>query len=133
MSLTLVMLTVLASAPGAPKIEVDPVPLERKKLQGEWTLAAQEHGGKSVDPKLLAGVKLTIAGDKVATRRGDEALEEGTLRLSPRARPHKAFDLILTAGDDKGKVVKGIYKLEKDTLTVCIGEPGGRDRPREFA
>jgi hypothetical protein len=34
---------------------------------------------------------------------------------------------------DKGKVLHGIYELGKGTLKWCTSEPGGTERPKEFA
>jgi uncharacterized protein (TIGR03067 family) len=120
-------IAVLLTAPVllAPKDSED---AERKKFQGLWLVAAQEVGGKKVEAKKLAGLKMTVAGDKMTTRDGTEVLDESTFRLGPGARP-RTIDLTLTAGPHRGKSVRGIYKLEGDTLTVCVGEPNGA-RPK---
>ncbi|HVL11620.1 MAG TPA: TIGR03067 domain-containing protein, partial [Gemmata sp.] len=53
--------------------------------------------------------------------------QDGTYKLDPAADP-KEIDAIRTADD---QVSRGIYRLDGDTLTVCLGD-GAPNRPREF-
>src|SRR5437773_2528929 len=53
-----------------------------------------------------------------------------------RDTPHpdkspKEIDSLYTSGPASGKTVKGIYKIEGDTITYCWAEPD-KDRPKEF-
>jgi len=50
--------------------------------------------------------------------------------LTPRPNP-KTIDYTLLEGVDKGKVQRGIYNVEGDTLTICYSPPGG-ERPTAF-
>ena len=43
------------------------------------------------------------------------------------------FIFPLFYGEDKGKVLQGIYELDKDTLRWCTSAPGGKERPGEFS
>jgi uncharacterized protein (TIGR03067 family) len=105
---------------------------ELKKFAGAWAVLSHEHGGKKTPMKELAPLAVSVAAAKMTTReKGDVKEESEVVRLDAKAKP-AAIDLKITSGDDKGKVVKGIYKLDDDKLTVCVAEPG-KDRPKEFA
>jgi uncharacterized protein (TIGR03067 family) len=114
----------------APKVAPDKDALA--KLQGKWQQSREEHGGKSVPAKALVGTTLEIAGVQATQRDGDDS-NEGTkiTGLDPKAKP-ASIDLEITKGDDKGKTVAGIWKLDGDKLSICVAEPG-KARPTEFA
>jgi uncharacterized protein (TIGR03067 family) len=117
-----------AGAP-SPKEKEDAAKQEQQKLQGVWKPASVETGGEKREEKDIANWKLTIAGNKITAKDGDELLNESTFTLDPSAKP-KAIDVTCTGGADKGKDFKGIYLLEDDTLTICVTE--GKDRPEGF-
>ena len=103
-----------------------------KKLQGKWQLAAHEHGAKKAPAKVVAAITLEVSKSNFTTRDGVDVKEDAkVVGLGAGGKP-APIDLEITAGSDRGKVVKGIWKLEGDTLTVCTAEPG-KERPREFA
>jgi uncharacterized protein (TIGR03067 family) len=117
-----VALAVAAPAPAAKKDE--------DKLQGTWKVVSVEHNGKKAEPKMIAGWTLVVAGDKMTARDGNDVMDESSFRLDAAAKP-PAIDLTMTAGNDKGKTVRGIYRLDGDRLTICVAEPG-KERPKEF-
>jgi uncharacterized protein (TIGR03067 family) len=104
---------------------------EQQKLQGTWTVTAHTAGGKKTAPKEIATWRVIVKGNEITARDGIDLLSAYVFRLDPSASP-RAIDLDVTAGPDKDRKVLGIYKLEGDTLTVCVPEPG-KARPKEFA
>jgi uncharacterized protein (TIGR03067 family) len=114
----------------APK-KAGPDGQELKKLAGHWAVIQQEHGGKKAAAKELAALAVEIAGQRMTTREGSDVKEDTTIiSLDPKAKP-AVIDLKIASGADIDKVVKGIYKLDGDTLTICVAEPG-KDRPKAF-
>jgi uncharacterized protein (TIGR03067 family) len=99
-------------------------------LQGNWKVASLESSGKKAEAKAFAGWNLVVEGDKMTARDGTEVMDESTFRLDPAAKP-RAIDLKVVTGPDKGKAVRGIYRLEGDELSICVAEPE-KDRPTVF-
>ena len=79
----------------------------------------------------MDAVKLSVKGDKYTFSAGDST-EEGTIKLDTEKKP-ATLDFDITAGNDKGKQQIGIYKVEKDGITICLARPGEKDRPTEFS
>src|SRR3954470_5836320 len=110
-----VLLTIaVASTQAAGEAGVDKE--ELKRLQGTWAVTSQEHGGKKSDAKSIANLTVEVSAAKVTTRDGVDVKEDASVaRLDGKAKPGE-LDLKITAGTDLDKVVKGIWKLEGDTL-----------------
>jgi uncharacterized protein (TIGR03067 family) len=53
-----------------------------------------------------------------------------TFTIDPSTSP-KSIDYMNTAGSNKGKSQRGIYRFDGDQLTVCVSSPGAA-RPAAF-
>jgi uncharacterized protein (TIGR03067 family) len=112
---------VLALASVAAGKEEKKVPAE---LQGTWKLEAIKSGEYERTFEDNAP-RLVIKGDRV--RYAGEPL--ATLKADPETTP-KCLDLHFVSATD----LEGVYKVEKDTLTVCLSMPteGAKERPLDF-
>src|SRR4051794_9714124 len=101
--------------------------MDLERLQGAWRAVRIEKGGCPVPDELAATVRYIFDDDRVILMEGDQTAGEGVIRLDPASDP-KAFDFTATEGPQKGKVALGIYHIEGDALTMCIGD----ERPSQF-
>jgi uncharacterized protein (TIGR03067 family) len=100
------------------------------KLQGTWVRVSVERNGKPAPADELKNSKLTLKGDQYTLDDGKEK-RTGTFKLDATKTP-KTLDIISASGPNKGKTLKGIYKIEDGTFTYCVAGPG-KDRPTEFS
>jgi uncharacterized protein (TIGR03067 family) len=103
-----------------------------KALEGTWQVESAEMDGQEFSGDDVADIFLVVEGDRYKELLKDTVKEEGTIKLDPSQSP-RAIDFRITSGDDKGKTQLGIYKLEGNTLTLCVAKPSDKDRPKEFA
>lgn len=105
---------------------------DRKKeldlLQGEWALVSQESQGRLLPDALVRGQTVTVKADQWTIQvRGKEGTF--TFKIDPSKDP-KTIDLTRKVGE-KEIVLRGIYKVDGDTLTVCRAG-AEHERPKEF-
>ena len=100
---------------------------EKELLAGVWKIASFEsQQGKKED---FEGATLEFKADgKAEFTKGGEA-KQATYTINPAGKP-KEIDL---KPEGKDEAMRGIYRLEKDTLTICIVENPNVGRPNEFA
>jgi uncharacterized protein (TIGR03067 family) len=120
----------LADKPAAAAKEE--APKDEEKIAGAWAIESAERGGQKVPAELFKEGKWIFAGDgKVTAKfRGENGPAlRGTYKLDPATKPKQ-----ITITTDDGKTQPSIYKLDGDTLTLCLGDKDlGTERPTEFA
>jgi uncharacterized protein (TIGR03067 family) len=92
-----------------------------KSIKGTWT-----SDGDGIDSQWAfdgEAVKATVNGTEYVCK----------VKVDPDAKPHATLDLTIDDGPDeaKGKISKGIFKLEGEKLTLCVSTPG-KERPKAF-
>jgi len=94
-------------------------------LRGTWVAETLEDSGKKVEQKADEPLTLVLKGWllEVSQRR---VTFETAFTVEAKAKP-KRFTFL--SGDGN---IGGIYDLEGDQLTVCLGEPG-KEAPKTFS
>jgi uncharacterized protein (TIGR03067 family) len=101
---------------------------DQKNIQGAWTVVSIEQGGEKQPEEKVKDVRITFGADgKGHIKHGDKEMDM-TYELDSAKSPKQ-----ITVKHDNGVTMRGIYKLDGDTLTVCMGEEDSNERPTEFA
>jgi uncharacterized protein (TIGR03067 family) len=116
-------LTALAGSAGG-----DAVQKELANLEGTWQLISAETDGKKLAEEQVKQIKVVIKGDRHTVYFGDQALaKQIQFRVDPGKKPKTVDDTL-----DDGRMIRGIYELDGDTLRSCVAAVG-KDRPMEFS
>jgi uncharacterized protein (TIGR03067 family) len=104
----------------------------RQELQGTWTATKAERDDKAADD--VVGHRLSFTGNRFQIFSKDgKPLYARTVRVNPSAKPW-TIDFDHTEEALKGKTWKGIYVLDRGTLTICDNAPNlDQRRPVSFA
>lgn len=103
---------------------------DNSPLEGKWTITALTRDGKA--DKSLDGATREHAGDKysVTPPAGSTTPKaEGTATFDAAK---KTIDMKPSSGRYKDKVLKGIYKIDGDTLTIAFSSDPEKERPTAF-
>jgi uncharacterized protein (TIGR03067 family) len=127
---TLLAIIVLIAAAGAGE---DAAKKEWKKFNGTWIAIGLEKDGEKLAEEQIKSLKLQLIlkDDKYTVKMDDKVIDSGTSKPDPTTKP-KTIDVMPSEGPNKGKMIKGIYELDGDTLRVCY-DLEGKGRPKAFA
>jgi uncharacterized protein (TIGR03067 family) len=113
---------------GAPKAAPAGDP---RALVGEWVAVTSAHDGAERTVPEGAYVLVFAADGKMTEVRGPAGPRgEGTYKADPKADP-PAIDFVRPP-DQKKPALRGIYKVDGDTLTVCLPIDPEGERPKAF-
>jgi uncharacterized protein (TIGR03067 family) len=124
-----------AMTPDAADRETDrnqAIAAELAKFQGTWQLVFAETDGKKMPGEQAKQIRIRIEKDRHTVTFGDTVVaREVKFNIDPTTQPKSTED---TLEDEpyRGKKIRGVYLLDGDTLTSCVGAIDA-PRPTEFS
>lgn len=103
---------------------------ELRGLEGDWRFASMEVDGMVMPGAALTHSRLLFDGDRFRME-SPEANYDGTFTIDVEATPAQ-IDIEFVEGPEAGNTCYGIYTLDGDGLTLCLGLAGA-PRPAAFA
>ncbi len=103
-----------------------------EQLRGVWRPESVTESGRRLtgaDLEAYAGMTLTIRGGKSTLKAADGVVLSACELKVDAGRDPKTFDAKEVEGLGVGRIYKGIWKIEGDTLKWCFST---KDRPKGF-
>ena len=107
------------------------IAVETAKHQGTWAVVSMEWEGKKTPAEIVAKITRVVDGEHVTWKREGKPFAGTTVKLDSTTDPN-LIDVTPDGGPGRDKPVLGIYKLDGDTLTICMGDPA-KPRPKAFS
>lgn len=97
-------------------------------IVGEWNGEKAVRGGNEL-PIPDGGIKVTFTADgKMLFKEGNKDEETGSYKVDAKKNPGE----IDISPPKEGGEMKGIFKLDGDTLTICLADKDATERPTKF-
>jgi uncharacterized protein (TIGR03067 family) len=98
-------------------------------VEGTYTLKSASTGGKAAPAAFLESLKeVKVTATEVVFVGTDGTEQKQAIKLDAKSTP-TGIDFPAAGKDEKGR--EGIYKLDKDELTIVLSAAGGK-RPTDF-
>jgi len=104
---------------------------DASKLIGTWKVTAAEKNGKSEASSEVKGKTVKITKDTITCMDKNDKTDMACTYTLDTSKTPWTIELKCTEGEHKGKTMKGIVKLDGDTLKVCHAKPDN-DAPSDF-
>ena len=98
-------------------------------LEGTWSFERLVVAGNTLPATAFTASRILIDGDRFRTE-SPEAIYEGVFNVNVEEVPH-AIDIEFVEGPESGNTNHGIFRLDGDTLEICM-DIGGGPRPTAF-
>ncbi|HEY1757034.1 MAG TPA: TIGR03067 domain-containing protein [Bryobacteraceae bacterium] len=101
-----------------------------RSLEGTWGFRSLELDGQAMPAAMLTGSFLLLDGDRFRME-SPEANYEGIFTIDVEKDPHW-IDIDFIEGPEAGNRCEGLFQMDGDQLTICLGLAGA-SRPERFA
>lgn len=128
--MTLILFVLIAGCPLDEAETAKSAVEELQRHQGTWVVTRAVFDGQETEPEVARSIRRVVEGDHVVWRRDGKSFAGTRIELDARREP-ATIDVIPDGGANRGRRAPGIYRLDGDTLTICMAPPDG-ERPEAF-
>jgi uncharacterized protein (TIGR03067 family) len=114
-----------------PADESDAVSKATKEVNGTWKMVSRIEDGIKNSDEEVAGLRLILKDGTWKFSRNNEVTAEGKFKIVAIKDGVKTVDIATEKGENAGKPLQHISKLEGDKLTTCQA-PAGQACPTQF-
>ena len=115
---------------GAAALSAAQDPDKPRKLDGTYAVKSAEKDGEAMPAEELKKViEVVIKDDLITIRREGGEDHKAKFKTDATKKPAQ-IDVTTLGGEDKDKLQLGIYKQEKEELTIVVAREG--ERPKDF-
>ncbi len=120
-----------AKAP-RPASDTEPAPAgPPTEIEGEWSMASAVLDGKPLAADMVKWCKRVTQGNVTRILAGPQTMLDAEFTLDASRSPGH-IDYVNRSGKSKGKRQLGIYRLDGDSLAICMAAPG-KPRASDFS
>ncbi len=99
-------------------------------MEGTWAFRSLEADGQAMPSSMLTTSNLLLDGDRFRME-SPEATYDGIFTIDVEKEPHW-IDIAFNEGPEAGNRCEGLFQLDGDQMTICLGLAGSA-RPERFA
>lgn len=115
----------------AASVEANEPPKKGVDLQGVWQGVEIWDAKVKRDAESVKRLQIEFRDDKFVVRLGDEEFLSGRFSVDDNKKP-KTLNLIAVDQDGETSTIPGIYKINRDGLSICHPNNKEGDRPSAF-
>ncbi len=107
---------------GAGPATEDRILTVQESLEGDWQMVYMESdNGTAMGDGFSQNFRMKCRGQRMWFLSSGKVWSEERYRLDPGRTP-RAIDMTYLTNEPRGQTMRGIYRLEGDTLTLCWGK-----------
>ena len=115
----------------AASVEANEPPKKGADLQGTWQGVEVWDAKVTRNAESVKRLQIEFRDDKFVVRLGDEEFLSGRFSVDDNKKP-RTLNLEAINQDGETSTIPGIYKINKDGLSICHPNKEGCDRPSAF-
>ena len=100
-------------------------------LQGKWRIIQATESGKLIDPEVFRNFPVTFSDDQMEMVHEGDKMVKFTVFANPDRDPPE-IDAQFPKDVEKGRIMRGVYRIDGERMAIAIGIDPKSTRPINF-